>query len=90
MVEEIKFRVMFDNNRGASVSKSETSYGGKDGLYELAVLGKTCDGTWRIDYTTNITDDVVGYLQWGEIEGLLRRIQALPKRNLDHALDSPL
>ena len=31
-------KIMFNNSYGASVVKGEHTYGGRDGLYELAVL----------------------------------------------------
>jgi hypothetical protein len=50
-------RVHFGNGYGASVVRSAYSYGGRDGLYELAVLaGNT------LCYDTPITDDVEGHL----------------------------
>ena len=49
---------MFDNGYGVSVVSSMHSYGGKEGLYELAVLNE--DGT--LNYSTEITNDVVGHL----------------------------
>jgi hypothetical protein len=54
---------------------------GRDGLYELAVLGKTVNG-YDLDYSTSVTDNVVGYLEWPDIEKLLLQVQALPPRNL--------
>jgi hypothetical protein len=77
----VRFKVWFANNRGVSVSRSDTSYGGRDGLYELAVLGKTVNG-YDLDYSTSVTDNVVGYLEWPDIEKLLLQVQALPPRNL--------
>ena len=45
--------VQFPNGYGASIVQGEHTYGGKDGLYELAVFGE--DG--HITYDTPITDD---------------------------------
>lgn len=63
----------FDNGYGASVVKHNFSYGGKKGLYELAVLDK--DG--GLCYDTPITEDVVGHLTMGEVENLLAEISYL-------------
>lgn len=63
----------FDNGYGASVIKHDMSYGGKNGLYELAVLDK--DGA--LCYTTPITEDVVGHLTMGEVDKLLVEISHL-------------
>jgi len=73
-VEGVISRITFDNGFGASVVKHDFSYGGKDGLYELAVIDKKGDLT----YSTPITDDVVGYLNEDEVTGLLEQIQQLP------------
>ena len=63
----------FDNKMGASVIRHEGSYGFKNGKWELAVLNE--EG--HIDYSTEITNDVIGHLDWKEVSALLRRIQAL-------------
>ena len=63
----------FDNAMGASVIKHENSYGGKLGLWEVAVL----DGAGNLDYSTPITDDVLGRLTWSEVTNTLRKIQQL-------------
>ena len=63
----------FDNKMGASVIRHEGSYGFKNGKWELAVL----DETGEIDYSTEITNDVIGHLTWAEVSKTLRRIQAL-------------
>jgi hypothetical protein len=62
----------FDNGYGASVVSHEGSYGGKDGLWELAVLLEN-----EITYSTSITDDVRGYLTWIEVEKILDEIRKL-------------
>ena len=66
-------RIIFENGYGASVVRHEYSYGGKDGLYELAVLSN--DG--ELTYDTPITDDVLGYLTTNEVTEILIKIQQL-------------
>jgi hypothetical protein len=53
-----KARMHFDNGYGVSVVSHTFSYGGKDGLYELAVL----DSDGSLTYSTEVTSDVLGYL----------------------------
>lgn len=68
----------FKNGYGASVIHNPYSYG-----LELAVL-KYNDETesWDINYGTNITDDVVEYIDGKEgLEKLLNKISKLEKRN---------
>jgi len=65
-------RTKFKNGYEASVVKSEHSYGGRNGLYELAIFkhGKIC-------YTTPITDDVIGYLTEDNVTETFIKIQEL-------------
>jgi hypothetical protein len=65
--------VQFPNGYGASIVQGEHTYGGKDGLYEIAVFGK--DG--GITYDTPITNDVLGYLSEQEVEKILLDIKNL-------------
>ena len=63
----------FENGYGASVIKHDASYGGKQGLYEIAVLaskGEFC-------YTTDITDDVIGHATEETIYETLDKIKSL-------------
>ena len=53
----VGYTYQFENGYGASVVKHDSSYGGKQGLYEIAVL----DSTGDLCYSTPITDDVIGY-----------------------------
>jgi hypothetical protein len=66
-------RIMFDNGYGASVVRHIMSYGGKLGLYELAILDKEGDLT----YDTPVTNDVIGYLTPEEVTNYLIKIQEL-------------
>lgn len=68
----ITSRTKFKNGYEASVVKSENSYGGRDGLYELAIFK---DGD--ICYTTPITDDVIGYLTEDGVTETFIKIQEL-------------
>jgi len=66
-------RISFDNGYGASIVKSPMSYGGKNGLYELAVL----DSNGELTYDTPVTNDVEGYLSEEDVTKLLEQIQKL-------------
>jgi hypothetical protein len=64
----------FDNNFGASVVRHSGSYGNQEGKWELAVLDKNDDLT----YTTPITNDVLGWLEWDDVLDTLWEISKLP------------
>ena len=68
-------RMMFDNGYGISVVQGEHTYGGKKGLYEIAVL----DGDGKLCYTSEITDDVIGNLTELEVSDYMIKIQKLKK-----------
>ena len=72
--------VEFPNGFGASVIKSDTSFGGKSGLFELAVLD---NDTGNINSTTDITDDVIG---WQDEDDIDRVLTAISKLNPDGTL----
>ena len=65
-------RTQFDNGYEVSVVKSEHSYGGNKGLYELAIFK---DG--EICYDTPITDDVIGYLRPEDVTDVMERVEKL-------------
>lgn len=81
----------FKNNFGASVIRHSNSYGGNDGLYELAVIiwdpkdNITLVETdrykritvWTICYSTAITNDVIGYLEEDQVNTILSFIEKL-------------
>ena len=65
--------VQFENGFGASIVQTPFTYGGNEGLYELAVFGKN----GQITYETSITDDVLGYLSEDEVSKILKQIKQL-------------
>jgi len=65
---------MFENGFGASIVNHKYSYGGKDGLYELAVLGSDEE----IHYDNTVSNgDVLGYLSENDVEIHLKEIKSL-------------
>jgi hypothetical protein len=66
----IQYHFKADNGYGASIVKHDFSYGGKSGLWELAVIGK--DG--HLCYDTPITNDVLGWLTDEEVNNTLQQI----------------
>ena len=69
----VKSRMMFDNGYGVSVVSHSYSYGGKDGLFEIAVLDK--DGS--LTYDTAVTNDVIGYLDPEGVTDIMEQVQKL-------------
>jgi hypothetical protein len=68
-----KSRMYFDNGFGVSVVSHTHSYGGRDGLYEVAVLDK--DGL--LTYETPVTSDVIGYLSEEDVTDVMKQVQEL-------------
>ena len=68
-----KARMSFDNGYGVSVVSHTYSYGGKKGLYEVAVLGSDGDLT----YETPVTNDVIGYLSEKAVSEVMKQVQEL-------------
>ncbi len=69
----VRARVSFPNGYGASVISHVNSYGGREGLYELAVL----DAKGNLCYDTPVTSDVEGWCTEERVEQLLAQIEAL-------------
>lgn len=72
----------FENNFGASVVRHNFSYGGEDGLFELAVLtfaDETND--YELTYDTEITDDVLGHLTKEDVESYLAQIEKIGSKS---------
>lgn len=71
----IRARMNFENGYGISVVQGEYTYGGKKGLYEIAILDE--DG--NLCYDSEITNDVIGYLTELEVSDYMIKIQKLKK-----------
>ena len=65
--------MMFENGYGVSVVSHTYSYGGKKGLYEIAVLDKNGELT----YDTPVTNDVIGYLSETGVTDVMKKVQEL-------------
>lgn len=69
----------FGNGYGASIVRGPYTYGGRDGLFEVAVLLFDGEGEeWSLCYSTPITDDVLGWLTWEQVTETCEQIEALP------------
>jgi hypothetical protein len=69
----VRSRMMFENGYGVSVVSHTYSYGGKDGLFEIAVL----DEEGNLTYETSVTSDVIGYLNPEEVTEVMEQVQSL-------------
>ena len=67
----------FDNGYGISVVQGWFSYGGREHLYECAVLKKCDDGKYHVTYDSPVADDVLGYCDENEVSNIMNQIQQL-------------
>lgn len=65
--------VQFPNGYAASIVRGPHTYGGSNGLFEIAIFDK--EG--NITYDTPITDDVLGHLTEQDVEKTLIDIKNL-------------
>ena len=63
----------FRNKYSASIVQNEISYGGSEGLYELAVMRGG-----KIIYNSPITGNVLGWLTKKDVMDTLEKIKNLP------------
>lgn len=66
-------RMHFDNGYGVSVVSHSHSYGGRDGLCEVAVL----DSDGNLTYETPVTNNVIGYLTEEDVTNVMKQVQEL-------------
>lgn len=72
----ICYRVTFENGYAASIICGEYTYGGSQGLWELAVIHDR-----YICYLSPITSDVLGYLTDQEVADVCDKIAQLPRND---------
>lgn len=68
-----QYTFTFRNGYGASVVRNQFSYGGHEGLWELAVL----DSEGRLTYATPVTDDVIGRMSEQDVSRVLYEVASL-------------
>ena len=70
--------VRYPNGYGASVVSGPYTYGGADGLYEMAVLRFRGDGNgFDLVYDTAVTNDVIGWLTPSDVYAKAAEVEAL-------------
>lgn len=69
-------RVYFENGWGVSVVSHRHSYGGKEGLFEVAVI----DHDNNLRYDSGVTEDVIGWLDFADVCNIMVEVKELPKR----------
>ena len=70
-----RLRVIFKNGYGISIIQGSWSYGGKDGLFEIAPLDK--DGELNGKLIGVDWDDVIGHLNESEVFDYARKISEM-------------
>lgn len=73
----VQYEFKFANGYGASVVRHDYSHGGPSGSWELAVL----DSADRLDYSTPVTDDVLGWLSVEDVRAALAQVAELPSQS---------
>ena len=72
---------MFDNHYGVSVIRGPYTHGGRQGLYELAVLYMAPGDEYsELVYDTPVTNDVEGHLTPDDVTRLMKQVSELPPR----------
>ena len=67
-------KIQFDNGYGASVACHTGSYGGDEGLYEMALTDDDGDVITSPNDPSSSWQDVKGYLTLSEVEAYLKEI----------------
>jgi hypothetical protein len=69
----------FPNGYGCSLIKGPYSYGGPEGLYEIAVIRYLDETDFNLCYDTPICNDVIGHLTRKQVKEYLKQIFELPE-----------
>lgn len=70
-------RILFDNGYGLSIVSHDFSYGGAEGLFEIALLDAEDE---RIIYVDSLGfSDVIGYLDFSDVAVIIDKIKTAKK-----------
>jgi hypothetical protein len=70
-------RILFDNGYGLSIVCHDFSYGGEEGLFEIALLDAEDE---RIIYVDSLGfSDVIGHLDFSEVAEIIDKIKKIRK-----------
>ena len=75
MANEFFKKVFFENGYGVSVVSHKNSYGGDEGLFEVAVI----DHDENLRYDSGVTEDVIGWLDFRGVADVMVEVKQLPK-----------
>ena len=71
----------YDNHYGVSVVRGPYTHGGRQGLYELAVIYMAPGDEYsELVYDTPVTNDVEGHLTSDDVTRLMKQVSELPPR----------
>lgn len=76
LFDGVQYLFRFENRYGASVVKGDGTYGYDKDLWEIAVI-LWCDDEYDIDYDSEITSDIEGWLTDADVRDLLKQIKEL-------------
>ena len=88
--EDIKFVSLYDGKSAVipfgkyelSIVSHEFSYGGKDGLYEIAVFKADSNDQVELPGITEAGDTVKGFLTEAGVMGIIKKMMAITKKDL--------
>lgn len=78
--------VWFANGFGLSIVSNEMSYGGKEGLFEIALLHRSDEG--RLFYGPD-WGDVRGFLEFADVAKVMAEVEAYPENQLIGTMGGP-
>lgn len=80
-----RMEVTCPNGRGVSIIRGFGTYGASAGLFEVAVL----DFDGNLDYSTPVTDDVLGWQTPEDVRNVVAQVSALPGREIEAPAERP-
>jgi len=72
-MEEYRKRIRLSEDLILSVVRSSYSYGGQEGLYEVALLSAEGDFMTHV-FFPELDDDVIGWLELSDVENIIEEL----------------